>query len=69
MARGILCSAIGLLATGGKIGVIAGKASLDLALLPPTIALRGLGLIKEEGDKLAGRASSALDETSRKCGI
>ena len=69
MARGILCSAIGLLATGGKIGVIAGKASLGLAMLPPTIALRGLGLVKEEGDKLADRASSALDETSRKCGI
>lgn len=69
MARGILCSALGLLATGAKIPVIAGKASLDLALLPPSIALRGLGIVKEEADKLAGRATSALDETSRKCGI
>lgn len=69
MARGILCSAIGLVATGAKLGVIAGKASLNLALLPPAIALRGLGMVQEEGNKVADRASSALDETSRKCGI
>lgn len=69
MAKGLICMGVSAGASVARVGVWAVKTSLNVALLPPTLAVKVLTTIADEGNKLADKADAGLKDVGGKCGF